>query len=143
MKKVAKKSGKRRGSGGPRGAATPTPGSLTRVHASMGGLFKDGATVTNATPIKQTVAVAGSVRGGHRFRASVAGTLRYRYTRPDQTTDYTVVPHPAGDANGDVAVVANTEVAVDFVELSGQSGVSVQFTPGATGTITYSDFFLL
>lgn len=110
------------------------------LHRSMGGPqdkgpFADGAAFVNATPISDVVVLAGSAAWRHRFKATGAGTLQYRYLRPVGPTD---VPYDI-DAPADQPVVANTEVAVEATQHFGESRLRITFTPSANGNITWSD----
>lgn len=110
------------------------------LHRSMGGPqdrgpFADGAALTNAQAVSEIVTVAGAVAWRHRFKATCAGTLSYRYLRPDGSDTPYDVDNPA-----DVPVLANTEVSVEVTQHVGESRLRITFTPSANGAVTWSDF---
>lgn len=86
-----------------------------------------GDTVVGVVPLD------GADRGRLRFKATVAGTLKFRYLRPDMVTDYDEFP-------ADVPVLINDETVVDFASLMGEAGLRIFYTTVAGGIINYADW---
>lgn len=102
-------------------------------HRETDGDLAVGATLVNATPAIAVVGMKEPVAWGHYWKSTCAGTLRYRYRRPDLTTDYATAAH------ADVAVLANTEVLTTVTTAVGQGALVIDFLPSAGGVIVISD----
>lgn len=67
-----------------------------------------------------------------RFKANVAGTLKFRYLVPDGDAEYEENP-------ADVSVLADDETVVEFASLWGERGLRVIFN-SVGGTVTFLDW---
>lgn len=110
----------------------PVPG-VMRGHYEVGGAFKPGTTLTNAVPVVQKIPTAGATRVRGRWLSTIAGTLSFKWIRPDGETEY------AANNPGDVVIVGGTENKFDVDPHFGEGLLQVTFTPGATGVLTYFD----
>lgn len=109
------------------------------LHRSLGGpqdqgTFADGAALETAVPVAIVVVLAGAAAWRLRFKATVGGTLAFAYLRPNRAGTAYATSNP-----GDVAVLANTEVAVEVAQHFGESRLQITYTPSGNGTVTHAD----
>jgi hypothetical protein len=90
------------------------------------------AALTAAVAVTATVPVLGCSRGRVHLKSTAAGTLQLQMADPTGTDAY-------GDpAAVSVAVVANTDVSLDF-DPRGEAYLKITFTPSGNGEITFCD----
>ncbi len=108
--------------------------SNTRIHRSLSGAFKEGATFLAATDISLDIPIAGDNLTRIYFKADQAGTLKFAFVRPyPSDAVYDTV------ALADAATTLDVESIHDIV-VRGESRLKLTFTPGATpGAITYAN----
>ena len=97
----------------------------------------EGQTVANATTYQARVNIAGASSVRVRFRASVAGTLKLTFLRPDGVTKY------ASGNPTDVSVSANVETLIDTNAVYGEAWALIEFVAGGSGTVALCDVMAL
>lgn len=121
------------------GPRPPEPREV-RVHRSLGTItgspFADDADVVNGQTYSVKVPIAGEARWRCRMKLknNAAGTLRARYLRPDQATQY------GSDNPADTPLAANGEGSIGDNDVRGESVVEIIFVCTATGKISFADF---
>lgn len=102
------------------------------IHRSVGGSMDAGAAFTNTTPITEDISIsgAGMVRVWGKF--SHGGSLTIEYLNWGANGVYDT------NACDDIAVTANVEIS-QILQLMGERGLRLTFTPTASGTVTYLD----
>jgi hypothetical protein len=115
-------------------AGTPDPLDFRR-HRPVGGVFKDGAVLSNTVPTVIMVPIAGA--NGYRLRGKITtteaappspmGVLSFAYLRPPphSATAYSTALYPPA---ADQAVVKGTEFVVNIPPI-GESLLRITFTP--------------
>lgn len=111
------------------------------IHSSLIGQLAAGASVLTGVAARAVANFAGGVRARIRLKATVAGTLDLKYLRPAQPSPFptdlsTLLVYDVNPAQ--VAVTANVEAVMDM-DLYGEQGGVVVFTPSGNGTITWAD----
>lgn len=98
-----------------------------------------GATLVSGTPVKAIANLAGAARARIRLKTTANGSLTLAYLRPDQPREFTIADALVYDAApSPVAVTGGTEAVMDL-DLYGEHGAVVIFTPSANGAVTWAD----